>query len=370
MVDLLFQIAVACTAFYAAVTLFLLAGVLRTRRRNLAGREHMPTVSVVVTAHNEATKIRTCLQAILKQDYPGHLLEMVIVDDRSNDGTAEIIKEMAESNPAVQLVEIRQEAAVASPKKFALSQGIDRASGEIIFTTDADCQPPPQWIARMAPLFDDQTGIAIGLAPFHPLRHGLNRVLLLDNFASAFVAAGASGWNIGVTCTGRNLAYRKSVYEQVDGFVPIQHSLSGDDDLFLQLVRKRTDWRIACSLDAETAVPSHAPASITQFIRQKRRHLSAGKHYAPLLKSAYLLFNLANLVLFLFVIVALTTSRYVQWACSLFLLKIVLDFSALHQIARPLAMSRMLVFLPIWEVFNILTQIFVAPLAFVGRIRW
>ncbi len=361
-------IEIAALTFFLLIIGFLFLGILRTKNQ---GSGRPPSVSVVVAARNEAANIEACLNALAAQTYPPERLQIVAVDDRSDDGTFEIMarfrKKLGERFILKKIERVPQN---ISPKKFALSQGIESASGEIIFTTDADCQPPPEWVAETAPLFSDEVGMVIGPAPFEPAQTFWEKLLALDNFAAAFVAAGAAGWNVGATCSGRNLAYRKPVYEEVGGFKAIQHSLSGDDDLFLQQIKKRTRWQIRYSLNPKTAVPSRPAASLAEFIRQRRRHVSAAKYYSKPLQAAYGMFNLANLILFGFLIYAAFEPGRARAAGIFFASKLVADFAALFLITKKFGKSNLLFMFPIWEIFFLINQIIISPLGLVGKIKW
>lgn len=257
-----------------------------------------------------------------------------------------------------------------SPKKYALSQGISKATGELIFTTDADCTPPPEWISATVPYFNDDVGLVMGLAPYATNGHVLSKLISLNGLAAAFVSAGAAGWNVGVTCTGRNLAYRKSLFNEVNGFHKINHSLSGDDDLFLQLVKKLTPWRINFCLNPNTAVPSPAAHNLSTFISQTRRHVSASKYYNKLLQAAYLLFNLANIYFFSFLIFSFVNPKYLLPALSFFGLKLILDLVSLVLISKKVKKWYLLFLFPVWEIFYLLNQILIAPLGFIGKAKW
>jgi cellulose synthase/poly-beta-1,6-N-acetylglucosamine synthase-like glycosyltransferase len=361
-------IEIAALTFYLLIIGFLFSGVLQI---NNPRSRRQSTVSVVVAARNEAANIEACLRALAAQSYSKNLLQIVIVDDRSTDDTLERLRRFRETFAGDMIIKkVEATPAKISPKKFALSQGIESASGEIIFATDADCQPPPEWVAETAPLFSEDVGMVIGPAPFEPARTFWEKLLALDNFAAAFVAAGAAGWNVGATCSGRNLAYRKSVYEEVGGFKAIQHSLSGDDDLFLQQIKKRTRWHIRFSLNPKTVVPSRPAASLAEFIRQRRRHVSAAKYYSKPLQAAYGMFNLANLMLFGFLIYAALEPSRARVAGSFFAAKLVADFGALFLIAKKFGKSNLLFMFPIWEIFFLINQIFVSPLGLMGKIKW
>lgn len=366
MPDLLQIIPVISLIFYFAILLFLISGFLRIKNTTT---EFQPKVSVVVAARNEEHNLKNCLNSLLSQTYPKKLTQLIVIDDRSTDDTPNIIKRF-NGEPNVDTIKISDFQKGVSPKKAALNEGITRAKGELILTTDADCIPPHDWLTQTAALFHDDIGLVAGPAPFSEGNSLWSKLLCLDNFATAFVAAGAAGWNIGVTCTGRNLAYRKSVFEQVHGFEQINHSLSGDDDLFLQTVKKQTNWRINYSLNPSTAVTSASVETFSGYISQRRRHVSASKHYSKPIQANYILFNLANLVLFGFIILSMFYQEYLFLAAHLFVIKLSLDFLGLYLIVKKFDKQHLLYFFPLWEIFFLINQAVISPLGLVGKVKW
>jgi len=346
---------------------FLIAGIFRLPKNRWS--EKVP-VSVVTAARNEEKNIEAYAQAVLNQSYAQDKTEIIVVNDRSTDRTGEILNRLQRTRKHLHIIHIENGTLVKSPKKAALSRGIANATGDIIFTTDADCLPPENWLENTVKLFNHETGVVVGAAPFFEQISIWSRLLALDNLSKAFVAAGAAGWNIGLTCTGRNLAYRKRVFKEVDGFSEIEHSLSGDDDLFLQTVTKRTSWKITYSLNPETAVPSAAPPDLKSYIKQKRRHASAGKYYGLSQKTGYFLFDLTNLLLFTGVLATLFTHGDWQASVFFFLGKLLFDFFALSLVTNKLQKIHLLVYFPLWELFYVASQTFIAPLGFLGKITW
>ncbi|KAK6020095.1 hypothetical protein OSTOST_14257, partial [Ostertagia ostertagi] len=102
-------------------------------------------LSVIIPARNEAANIGALLTALQHQDYPSHLVEVIVVDDHSDDDTARIVTGF----PNVKLVRLGNDI-TNSYKKKAIEVGIAAASGEMIVCTDADCVPPPAWLRTMA----------------------------------------------------------------------------------------------------------------------------------------------------------------------------------------------------------------------------
>ena len=108
-------------------------------------------VSIVVAAKNEASLLPQLISNILAQDYPR--FELIIVNDRSTDGSREILKNLSVSHSNLSVIEVEKLPDGWNGKKYALQMGIEAAAYDIILLTDADCLPnSSQWISQMAKL--------------------------------------------------------------------------------------------------------------------------------------------------------------------------------------------------------------------------
>lgn len=96
--------------------------------------ESEPLVSIVVPARNESHVIERTVRAFLAQDYPH--LELIVVDDRSTDATADVLAAIAD--PRLLVVKGEERPAGWIGKPWALEQGSRRARGELILIADAD----------------------------------------------------------------------------------------------------------------------------------------------------------------------------------------------------------------------------------------
>lgn len=310
-----------------------------------------PFVSVIVAAHNEENHISGLLTSLQKQTYPAEHFEIIIVDDRSTDKTNLILKNWQKKLANLFVYRIEQSSAHMPAKKFALTQAIQKSRGDILLFTDADCFPAPTWISTTVSYFTDDTGVVIGFSPLKATgKKLLPRLLEIESVWNSLVARTGLAWNIPMTATGRNLAYRKSVFKQVDGFQAIAHSISGDDDLFLHLVHRRTSFRLQFANSPKSTVVSIPPTSWKHFFRQRIRHFSAGKYYNPLSQLIYAVFHLSNTVLLLSPIFCIW-NRQVPLILVLLFLKFSMDFFLLSSFQKSFKYSTSLYLLVLWEYF-------------------
>ena len=114
----------------------------------------LPKVSVIVAARNEEKSITTLLESLTQQDYPQELLEVVIVNDNSTDRTPIVVSEFISSRKGQPGARIRLIYNPFSGKKRAVRYGIEKSTGEIILTTDADCIAGPGWVRSHATCYD------------------------------------------------------------------------------------------------------------------------------------------------------------------------------------------------------------------------
>jgi len=352
------------TIFYIAFLLAMRLGLTRLREGK---NEEQPSVSVVLAARNEEDNIGECLSCLVAQDYPQDKLEVIVVDDRSQDATAEIIR----SFPQVKLYQVEEKSLRIAPKKYALDLGIKASKGEIILTTDADCRPGPEWVRNILRYFEPEVGLVAGFSPLEIGRASpLRGMLALESLALASVAAGGIGLGWALTCTGRNLSYRKKTYDEVGGLATIGRFVSGDDDLFLQLVDRKTKWKLRYAFDPKTIVPAKPPQSLKDLIHQRIRHASKGRYYPKDIKALGLVIYFYNLALLILFFLALFKVIGFPWLLLFLLLKILAEFSLLLKGARLFGRRRFLMILPLATLLHVPFIVFFGALGQLGRFRW
>lgn len=276
------------TTGYLFFVISVLIGIFRLKKGSFTGK---PFVSVITAARNEEQNIGPLLEKLIQQDYPGDNFEIIIVNDRSEDTTGKIIDLYAEKDHRIKRIDITEIPPDFSPKKFALTQGIGEAKGDIICTTDADCLPPATWVSAMVSHFHEDVGMILGYSPVIVEGGGklFSEYRAIDALSLAVVAAGGAGLNIGWVCTGRNLAYRKQLFSQVGGYEDVRDQISGDDDLLLHMVQKKTAWKIRFAIGSEASIPSTIKPGTDNFVNQRTRHASKFRVHPPRIKAVSIL---------------------------------------------------------------------------------
>ena len=350
-------------AIYVGSVLWLWRG-LSGRRPGPALVDDRPSVSAIVAARDEEATLPDCLDALARQDYQG-AFEVIVVDDRSRDRTWDIIAAKAATWPALKGVQAAPDGRFKCPKKSALAEGIAASSGEILLFTDADCRPPTDWVSSMVAHFAPEVGLVAGYARPDPVSGVLAKILAVDNIGVGALGAGSFGMGYPLSCTGRNLGYRRQVYDELGGFAQIGHLIGGDDVYFMRLLSGQGRWAMA--FNRRAVVLSQAPpAKLTDAIQQKLRHAAKGGHYKGhafyLAVGVYLFHGFLAWGL----VQMLWTQSWDGWVAAVWFMRWAVDFLLLKRMAVPGEHSH-LCYLPLVEVLYIP---YVLIFTVVGRWGW
>jgi chlorobactene glucosyltransferase len=138
----------------------------RPHLRSYAPRTSGPLMSVIIPARNEAANVETCVRSILGTAYEP--IQVIVVDDRSSDGTAAIVERVARSRDArgrLRLVRGEELPAGWFGKPWALVQGCRVASGTILLFTDADTRHGPELIPRCVAALEEERVDLVSVLP-------------------------------------------------------------------------------------------------------------------------------------------------------------------------------------------------------------
>lgn len=229
------------------------------------------TVSIIIPARNEAANIEAGLHAILAQNYPKHLMEIVVVDDHSEDETASIVQSIPD--PRIHLISLADYPIQGLAfKKHGIQMGIQQSRGNLILCTDADCEMGPEWLRSMVAFFEQERPQMIaGPVNFHREKNLLERFQSLD-FLGMMLLTGA-GLQSGLMRMGNgaNLAYTRTAFEAVGGFSGVDQLASGDDLFLMHKIEQRYPGQVKFLKPLEATVFTTAMPDWESFFQQRVR---------------------------------------------------------------------------------------------------
>ncbi|MBI3569056.1 MAG: glycosyltransferase [Gemmatimonadetes bacterium] len=259
---------------YFALMLALLLGMWRLPHSRALRDDECPTLSVLVTARNEAADLPACLASLEALDYPVGRLQLVLVDDRSTDETPRLLHAFADAHPHATVVHTADLPANAlEAKARGLAAGFRVATGAWVLITDADATVPRGWARHMLSLAGPGVGMVGGGLVVEP--RGL--VGVLERISWAFTqlfSVGAAGLGAPIICIGPNMGIRRDVYVSAGGLERAEFRIA--EDLALFRMTLAAGLRARTAVDAETTVRLTPVPNLRALISQQRRWLGGG----------------------------------------------------------------------------------------------
>ncbi len=237
-------------------------------------KSELPPVSVIICAKNEAKNLSTNLDRILTQSY--HSFEVLVVDDDSTDKTYEVLLEYQKKYSYLRIIK-KTYIKKTLGKKAALALGIEEAKHEIVLLSDADCAPKSdKWILSSV-LALGKKDILLGYGPYEKQQGLLNAFIRFETVLAAVQYFSFAQIGLPYMGVGRNLCYKRELFENIGGFSSHENIASGDDDLFINQVATKENTAICTHY--ENFNYSEAKQTWSAFVKQKTRHLTTGKYY-------------------------------------------------------------------------------------------
>ena len=205
-----------------------------------------PRVSVIVPCRNEALGVVKAMTSLLAQDYPN--LEVVAVNDRSEDQTGALLDALAGRDPRLTVIHLNTLPPGWLGKNNAMHQGARRAAGSWLLFTDGDVVFEPSALKRSVAFAD-----AHGLGHFVALPQFIADGFFERAFVSTFAIALAIKLDPQALCVPRTFAYvgvgafglvRREAYEKIGGHERLAFEVA--DDLKLGLLLRRNGIPQGC----------------------------------------------------------------------------------------------------------------------------
>lgn len=238
-------------------------------------RSSKATISIVIPVRNEAFVLQKLLLCLEYQEYEKERYEVIVVDDFSEDSTAEIVRQQQkELTMNLRLIQLKDTS--KSGKKYAITKGVEHASFDFILTTDADCQMGAHWLASYSGKIHHHKFIA---GPVVLKGKGLFSSLQQMEF-SALIGYGAITLenNSPSMCSGANLGFDKQAFFEVGGYANNIHIPSGDDEFLLFNIQKKYPSHTSFLKNKAAMVVTNTHTSIYKFMNQRIRWTSKWKY--------------------------------------------------------------------------------------------
>lgn len=279
MVVVVLVICVVCMLFYGVYLLLNIYYFIRLKPgQHVVDTAALPSVTIVIPARNEARWIGGLLEAIQLQSYPSEKLQVIVVDDHSEDATAEIARQKMQGLKGWEVMPLIKPEGNAF-KKAAITQAVQRASGDIMLTTDADCLAGKFWVQRMVEAFEPDTGLVSGPVQMWDDGGWFQQFQALEFMGLIALGAGSMARGEPNMCNGANLAYRKDVFHAVGGFEGIDHIASGDDELLMHKIHSDGTYKVKFQKCRDAIVSTAPCTTFKQFVNQRIRWVSKSTHY-------------------------------------------------------------------------------------------
>lgn len=344
----LFLISVIIQLFYY----FFFFSRLSFSNRSKAQKTNIP-ISVIICAKNEVENLLNFLPLISAQIYCN--FEIILVNDHSSDNTLEVMQSFVKQTNNATIINLSQNN--SGNKKKAVTHGIQAAKHPFLLFTDADCKPNSKyWIEEMAMQFSDQKKIILGYGAYQKIKKSwLNKLIRFETLLTAIQYFSYAKSNLAYMGVGRNLAYTKKIFNQVNGFSKHQHIKSGDDDLFINQVAKNNN--VACSISPNSFTISKPHTSFTKWLYQKRRHITTANVYKTKHKLLLGMFFLSQFIFWFLGIYLLVSNINTPLVLSLIILRLFFQYFFYGLSANKLQETDLILYIPILELFLIIVQL-------------
>ena len=367
----------ACCYALASVLLFIGVSRLRKRAPNIPqDMDNLPFVSVLVAARNEENYISSCLESLLNQEYPSDRYEVVVVNDRSTDKTPDIIRGYKEKHEIIKCVNVDLNSSGLTGKQNALNEGLKFCAGEIILNTDADCIVEPLWIRRTVSHFTPEVGLSMGFSttyrPDSATSHFAGLFADLQTLDMLFLmdaAAGAIGMKVPTSGLGGNLAYRKTILNDID-YLGMGYTVT-EDAALIRGIAKDTDWQIAVVYDRDAAILTVAKENVRKFLSQRIRWVIGGRDTRLRSRIPLYIIFMFHLSLAIFFPLMFFMPSFIAITLFSACAKAVLDFVRCWRVCKEFGRTDLLKLFIFYEIFIVFYSIITGfGSMFIRKVRW
>lgn len=240
--------------------------------------ETLPSISVIITAHNQCDDLRRNLPLVLNQIYPQ--FEVIVIDINSTDDTKKLLEKMEEDYTDLHHTFTPSTSRDISPQRLAITLGIKAAAHPWVVITQADCCPiSHQWLLRMGQAIAGHRSamMGIGYTRFNKAESYTERKMRFFRFWQQLVSLNFAQKHGAYQCDGTNLIYNKEFFLSHQGFASHSTLLTGATDIMVN--QQSTKHNTAICLHPEAVMEQRMPhrkhwKQDRRFFQETRRHFT------------------------------------------------------------------------------------------------
>ncbi len=331
--------------------------------------------TIIVPARNEENYIGHCLTSIFKQDYPSDLFEVIVVDDHSTDNTSAVVTSYQAQHTNLSLIQLKdivQGKLLNAYKKKAISTAIERAKGDWILTTDADCTISKRWLANYAAYIQEKKPVFVAAPVIFTNNNSFVSVFqCLDFISLQGITAAAVTAGFHSMCNGANLAYSKKAFYGVNGFVGIDNIASGDDMLLMHKIKKEYPKQIGLLFSRDAIVKTHPMPNWNSFFNQRIRWASkADKFQDKRIIAVLSIVYLMNIILLLLPVIAIFKPILFLYWLGFVAFKMLCEFSFMLPAAKFFKQEKLLWWFPVMQLPHLFYTVSAGLLGKFGTYQW
>lgn len=263
-------------AIYFTLHIIFYAGIKKSGSIVKNDPDFLPLVSVLVAARNEEHNIVNCINSLKKLNYPQDRLQIILINDNSDDKTEELMYKTTEGYKDFLILNTKDYTGSGLKGKVnALSYGILKSTGDLYMMTDADCEVQPEWVRETVKYFDTNTGLICGFTMIDYSRTFFSKLQALDWIYLQSLATASSGIDSELSCIGNNLSVSAKAYKSIGGYGNLKFSVTEDLALMRRIKEEKT-LKIKYPINKNCLIKTNACADFKELYRQKKRWFRGG----------------------------------------------------------------------------------------------
>ena len=240
--------------------------------------KNLPSVSVVLVAHNEGDYLRENLMYLLEQEYPD--FEVIVVNYLSTDDTRFVLHVCADTYPHLKVISLNEDVNFFSGKgkKYPISIGIRSAKNDVILLTEPDSVPKNfGWIRAMMAGYMHNADIVMGFNQLKPGKGMLNTLMQYDHLTTSAHCYGRFLQGKPYTANGRNLSFKRHFFFERGAFTRHYTVPEGADDLFVNQNANKRNTEVV--LHPDSLVLTEPLRSFSAWRRMRKSRYASKRYY-------------------------------------------------------------------------------------------